>query len=60
VEIGRSKAYKRIFKKMKVLKEDTDTDSECEGEIFDFFSKNLDGTLSDVTLIAPKNKATHK
>jgi hypothetical protein len=61
VDIGRSTKYKRIYKKMKeIKKKDKDDDKDFPKEMFDFFKNDLDGTLSDVTLTAPKNKATHK
>jgi len=62
VEIGQSKKYKRIFKKMKEIKKEDSEDEHVivEREMFDFFKNDLDGTLSDVTLTAPKTNAAHK
>lgn len=62
IDIGRTKTYNRIFKKMKSIKKKNSKEEEKEfpKEMFDFFKMDLDGTLSDVTLLAPKNKASHK
>ena len=64
IDIGGSKKYKRIYKKMKEIKKEDSEDEHAnvsvEREMFDFFKNDLDGTLSDVTLTAPKTNAAHK
>lgn len=64
IKIGEAKPYKRIYKKMKEIKKEDSEDEHAkdhvEREMFDFFKNDLDGTLSDVTLTAPKTNAAHK